>query len=101
MVSSPRNQRYLHPRFFGAGEFVCKVVEGSKFDEQLDPEIFIIGNEAYFLDECPDGFGGFDPIAFLPESVQNSLLNIVMVGVGGYVVGRSGEKIADKFKGPN
>ena len=37
----------------------------------------------------------------IPESVQNSLLNIVIVGVGGYVVGRSGEKIADKFKGPN
>jgi len=37
----------------------------------------------------------------IPESVQNSLLNIFMVGVGGYVVGCSGEKIADKFKGPN
>ena len=37
----------------------------------------------------------------IPENVQNSLLNIVMVGVGGYVVGRSGEKIADKFKGSN
>ena len=37
----------------------------------------------------------------IPETVQNSLLNIVMVGVGGYVVGRSGEKIADKFRGPN
>ena len=37
----------------------------------------------------------------IPESVQNSLLNIVMVGVGGYVVGRSGKKIADKFKGSN
>ena len=37
----------------------------------------------------------------IPESVQNSLLNIVMVGVGGYVVGRSGEKIAEKFRGPN
>ena len=36
----------------------------------------------------------------IPETVQNSLLNIVMVGVGGYIVGRSGEKIADKFKGP-
>ena len=36
----------------------------------------------------------------IPESVQNSLLNIVMVGVGGYMVGRSGEKIDDKFKGP-
>lgn len=34
----------------------------------------------------------------IPESVQNSLLNIVMIGVGGYVVGRSGEKIADKLK---
>jgi len=49
--SCPRNQRYLHPRFFGAGVFVCKVDEGSKFAEQLDPEIFIIGNEAYFLDD--------------------------------------------------
>ena len=37
----------------------------------------------------------------IPETVQNSLLNIVMVGVGGYVVGRSGERIADKFRGPN
>ena len=37
----------------------------------------------------------------IPESVQNSLLNIVMVGVGGYVVGRSGEKIADKFRRSN
>ena len=37
----------------------------------------------------------------IPESVQNSLLNIVMIGVGGYVIGRSGEKIADKFRGPN
>ena len=37
----------------------------------------------------------------IPESVQNSLLNIVMVGVGGYVVGRSGEKVAEKFKGSN
>ena len=36
----------------------------------------------------------------IPESVQNSLLNIVMVGVGGYVMGRSAEKVADKWKGP-
>ena len=34
----------------------------------------------------------------IPESVQNSLLNIVLVGVGGYIVGRSGEKIMDKYK---
>ena len=45
------------------------------------------------------GFGLTAPN--IPESVQNSLLNIVMVGVGGYVDGRSGQKIADKFKGPN
>ena len=36
----------------------------------------------------------------IPESVQNSLLNIVMVGMGGYVMGRSAEKVADKWKGP-
>ena len=34
----------------------------------------------------------------IPESVQNSLLNIVMVGVGGYVAGRSAERVADKWK---
>ena len=34
----------------------------------------------------------------IPESVQNSLLNIVMVGVSGYVAGRSAEKVADKRK---
>ena len=33
----------------------------------------------------------------IPESVQNSLLNIVLVGMGGYIVGRSGEKIMDKY----
>ena len=35
----------------------------------------------------------------ISESVQNSLPNIVMVGVGGYVMGRSAEKVADKWKG--
>ena len=34
----------------------------------------------------------------IPESVQISLLNIVLVGMGGYIVGRSGEKIMDKYK---
>ena len=34
----------------------------------------------------------------IPESVKNLLLNIVMVGVGGYVAGRSAEKVADKWK---
>ena len=34
----------------------------------------------------------------IPESVQNSLFSIVMVGVGGYVAGRSAEKVADKWK---
>jgi hypothetical protein len=36
----------------------------------------------------------------IPESVQNSLLNIVIVGVDGYVAGRSAEKVVDKWKGP-
>ena len=34
----------------------------------------------------------------IPESVQNSLLNIVMVGVGGYVMGRSAEKVVGKWQ---
>ena len=36
----------------------------------------------------------------IPESVQNSLLNIVMVGVGGYVMGRNAQRVADKWRGP-
>ena len=34
----------------------------------------------------------------IPESVQNSLLNIVMVGVGGYVMGRSAGKVVNKWQ---
>lgn len=34
----------------------------------------------------------------IPESVQNSLLDIIMIGIGGYTVGRSAEKVADKWK---
>ena len=33
----------------------------------------------------------------IPESVQNSLLNIILVGIGGYTVGRSAEKVATNF----
>ena len=34
----------------------------------------------------------------IPESVQNSLLNIVMVGVDGYVMGRSAETVVNKWQ---
>lgn len=34
----------------------------------------------------------------LPESAVNNLLDIVQVGVGGYVLGRSGEKIMREYK---
>lgn len=40
---------------------------------------------------------GFTP-PNLPESVINSLLDIVQVGIGGYVLGRSGEKIVKAYK---
>jgi hypothetical protein len=40
---------------------------------------------------------GFTP-PNLPESVVNSLLGIVQVGVGGYVLGRSGEKMVKAWK---
>lgn len=40
---------------------------------------------------------GFTP-PNLPESVVNNLLDIVQVGVGGYVLGRSGEKIMREYK---
>ena len=36
---------------------------------------------------------GFVPVG-MPESVINDLFTLVQIGVGGYVVGRSGEKIA-------
>lgn len=41
---------------------------------------------------------GFTP-PNLPESVVNNLLDIVQVGVGGYVLGRSGEKMVKAYKG--
>jgi hypothetical protein len=39
MVASPRNQRYLHPRSFGAGVSVCEVDEVCKLAIKLDPEL--------------------------------------------------------------
>ena len=41
---------------------------------------------------------GFTP-PNLPESVVINLLDIVQVGVGGYVLGRSGEKMVKAYKG--
>lgn len=40
---------------------------------------------------------GFTPTNMPVETVE-SLLDIIMVGVGGYVVGRSGEKIASTLR---
>lgn len=40
---------------------------------------------------------GFTP-ANLPEEVVVKLLTIVQVGIGGYVLGRSGEKIVKEYK---
>jgi hypothetical protein len=40
---------------------------------------------------------GFTP-PNLPESVVNNLLDIVQVGVGGYVLGRSGEKMVRAYR---
>ena len=40
---------------------------------------------------------GFTP-PNLSDSVVNSLLDIVQIGIGGYVLGRSGEKIMKAYK---
>jgi len=40
---------------------------------------------------------GFTP-PNLPESTINQLFNLVQIGVGGYIVGRSGEKIVKEWK---
>ena len=40
---------------------------------------------------------GFTPDN-LPESVVNNLLDIVQLGIGGYVLGRSGEKMVKAYK---
>ena len=40
---------------------------------------------------------GFTP-PNLPVEVVNNLLDIVQVGVGGYVLGRSGEKMVKAYK---
>lgn len=48
------------------------------------------------------GLVGAHWLGFTPENmdstVVNSLLDIVQVGIGGYVVGRSGEKIMKAYK---
>lgn len=49
------------------------------------------------------GLVGAHWLGFTPDnmdiSVVNSLLDIVQVGIGGYVLGRSGEKIVKAYKG--
>lgn len=40
---------------------------------------------------------GFTPENLSPEAIQN-LFTLVQIGVGGYVVGRSGEKIVREWK---
>lgn len=49
------------------------------------------------------GLVGAHWLGFTPENmdanVVNSLLEIVKIGIGGYVVGRSGEKIMKSYKG--
>ena len=42
---------------------------------------------------------GFTPDT-LPESVVINLLDIVQIGIGGYVLGRSGEKMVKAYKQP-
>lgn len=37
----------------------------------------------------------------LSISLPDQLWNLLMIGVGGYVVGRSGEKMVKNFKGPD
>ena len=79
-----------------AARIVLAEAQGSRLQRNWRPLLMVtfaglVGVAHWFGLTAPD----------IPESVQNSLLNIVLVGVGGYVVGRSGEKIADKFKGPN
>ena len=50
------------------------------------------------LDIVDDVVEDKDTASNIPESVQNSLLNIVVVGVGGYVMGRSAEKVVNKWQ---
>ena len=48
----------------------------------------------YVLFPYVELFGGKATILELPDK----LFNLMSIGVGGYIVGRSGEKIADKLK---
>ena len=78
-----------------AAKVVLAEAQGSWLQRNWRPLLMVI-----FAGLMVANWFGFTALN-IPESVQNSLLNIVMVGIGGYVVGRSGEKIADKFRGPN
>lgn len=51
LASCPRNHRYLHPRFLGAGVFVCQVYKGGELTIEFDFEFALFGNKANFLNE--------------------------------------------------
>ena len=58
-VASPRNQRYLQPRSFGARQSVCEVDQGCKLAVKLDLKRPTLWYEADLFDEFTNTFGGF------------------------------------------
>jgi len=53
-VAGPRNQRYLHPRSFGAGVSVCEVEEGCELAIEFYPELTLLRHESNLSDELMD-----------------------------------------------
>lgn len=81
-----------HSKFEAAAKVVLAEAQGSWLQRNWRPILMLLFAGLVVA----HWFGWTAPN--IPESVQNSLLNIVMIGVGGYVAGRSAEKCVDKWK---
>ena len=58
-VSSPRNQRYLHPRGFASGVFVCESNQGRKLAVELDLQVTVLWDETHLVDQSTNRLGRF------------------------------------------
>ncbi len=76
MVSRPRNQRYLRPRRFPAGAFVCELEEGREFAVELDPQRAVERHESDLIDQIPDRLGGFEAGLILVECGRSMRLHL-------------------------
>ena len=95
-----RQQQLVETELKGAIEIILAEAKGNWLQRSWRPIlmltiVFIVANN-YILVPYAQAFGAPIPTLELPDG----LWTLMITGVGGYIVGRSGEKIAESIKKP-